>query len=138
MPLSIGVIVDHLDRGAPRHFCDGRHHAPLGQVDPALLDDATGSSGDPIGQNRDLVRPEVCNGNEPFGRSFRVAHDYSCNHNHVCLQLNGNSNVDPFPNYEVHIMADLFDNPMGLCGFDFVEFTAPEKGFWNRFSRASG
>ena len=25
-------------------------------------------------------------------------------------------------------MADLFDNPMGLCGFEFVEFTAPEKG----------
>lgn len=25
-------------------------------------------------------------------------------------------------------MADLFDNPMGLCGFDFVEFTAPQKG----------
>ena len=25
-------------------------------------------------------------------------------------------------------MADLFDNPMGLAGFEFVEFTAPEKG----------
>jgi len=25
-------------------------------------------------------------------------------------------------------MADLFDNPMGLCGFEFVEFTAPERG----------
>jgi 4-hydroxyphenylpyruvate dioxygenase len=25
-------------------------------------------------------------------------------------------------------MADLFENPMGLCGFEFVEFTAPEKG----------
>jgi 4-hydroxyphenylpyruvate dioxygenase len=25
-------------------------------------------------------------------------------------------------------MSDLFDNPMGLCGFEFVEFTAPEKG----------
>jgi len=25
-------------------------------------------------------------------------------------------------------MADLFDNPMGLCGFEFVEFAAPEKG----------
>jgi len=25
-------------------------------------------------------------------------------------------------------MADLFENPMQLCGFDFVEFTAPEKG----------
>jgi 4-hydroxyphenylpyruvate dioxygenase len=25
-------------------------------------------------------------------------------------------------------MADLFENPVGLCGFDFVEFTAPEKG----------
>ena len=25
-------------------------------------------------------------------------------------------------------MSDLFENPMGLCGFDFVEFTAPEEG----------
>ena len=25
-------------------------------------------------------------------------------------------------------MADIFENPMGLCGFDFVEFTAPEPG----------
>ena len=25
-------------------------------------------------------------------------------------------------------MADLFENPMGLAGFEFVEFTAPEKG----------
>jgi 4-hydroxyphenylpyruvate dioxygenase len=25
-------------------------------------------------------------------------------------------------------MADLFDNPMGLCGFEFVEFAAPRKG----------
>jgi len=25
-------------------------------------------------------------------------------------------------------MSDIFDNPMGLCGFEFVEFTAPEKG----------
>lgn len=25
-------------------------------------------------------------------------------------------------------MADLFENPMGLDGFEFVEFTAPEKG----------
>jgi len=25
-------------------------------------------------------------------------------------------------------MADLFDNPMGLCGFEFVEFAAAEKG----------
>lgn len=25
-------------------------------------------------------------------------------------------------------MADLFENPMGLCGFDFVEFTAPQQG----------
>ncbi len=26
-------------------------------------------------------------------------------------------------------MADLFENPMGLDGFEFVEFTAPEPGF---------
>ena len=25
-------------------------------------------------------------------------------------------------------MADLFENPMKLCGFEFVEFTSPEKG----------
>jgi len=25
-------------------------------------------------------------------------------------------------------MADLFENPIGLCGFEFVEFTAPERG----------
>lgn len=25
-------------------------------------------------------------------------------------------------------MADLFDNPMGLCGFEFVEFAAPTQG----------
>lgn len=25
-------------------------------------------------------------------------------------------------------MPDLFDNPMGLCGFEFVEFSAPQKG----------
>jgi len=25
-------------------------------------------------------------------------------------------------------MADLFDNPIGLDGFEFIEFSAPEKG----------
>ena len=25
-------------------------------------------------------------------------------------------------------MADLFDNPMGLCGFEFVEFASPQPG----------
>ena len=25
-------------------------------------------------------------------------------------------------------MSDLFENPIGLCGFEFVEFTAPEPG----------
>ena len=25
-------------------------------------------------------------------------------------------------------MSDLFENPMGLRGFEFVEFTAPEEG----------
>ena len=25
-------------------------------------------------------------------------------------------------------MSDLFENPMGLCGFEFVEFTAPKRG----------
>ena len=23
-------------------------------------------------------------------------------------------------------MTDLFENPMGLCGFDFVEFASPQ------------
>ena len=25
-------------------------------------------------------------------------------------------------------MADLFDNPMGLDGFEFIEFSAPDPG----------
>ena len=25
-------------------------------------------------------------------------------------------------------MTDLFDNPMGLCGFEFVEFASPAAG----------
>ena len=25
-------------------------------------------------------------------------------------------------------MTDLFDNPMGLCGFEFVEFASPTPG----------
>ena len=25
-------------------------------------------------------------------------------------------------------MSDLFENPMGLCGFEFIEFSAPERG----------
>ena len=25
-------------------------------------------------------------------------------------------------------MVDIFDNPMGLCGFEFVEFAAPQAG----------
>ncbi|MFZ4119991.1 MAG: hypothetical protein ACOYOX_12025, partial [Limnohabitans sp.] len=25
-------------------------------------------------------------------------------------------------------MTDLFENPMGLCGFEFVEFASPEGG----------
>ena len=32
-------------------------------------------------------------------------------------------------------MADLFDNPIGLTGFEFVEFCAPEKGCSSRCSR---
>jgi 4-hydroxyphenylpyruvate dioxygenase len=27
-----------------------------------------------------------------------------------------------------HTMADLFDNPMGLMGFEFVEFSSPSPG----------
>ena len=25
-------------------------------------------------------------------------------------------------------MADVFDNPLGLDGFEFIEFSTPEKG----------
>jgi 4-hydroxyphenylpyruvate dioxygenase-like putative hemolysin len=28
----------------------------------------------------------------------------------------------------VFFMADLFENPMGLCGFEFVEFASPVPG----------
>jgi len=35
-------------------------------------------------------------------------------------------------------MADLFDNPVGLDGFDFVEFCAPEKGVLEPVFEAMG
>ncbi|MGC6511133.1 MAG: 4-hydroxyphenylpyruvate dioxygenase [Myxococcota bacterium] len=35
-------------------------------------------------------------------------------------------------------MADLFENPMGLCGFEFVEFTAPEKGILEPIFKSLG
>ena len=35
-------------------------------------------------------------------------------------------------------MADLFDNPLGLDGFEFVEFSAPEKGMLEPVFRAMG
>ncbi len=35
-------------------------------------------------------------------------------------------------------MADLFDNPMGLDGFEFVEFSAPEKGILEPVFEAMG
>ncbi|WP_237060341.1 4-hydroxyphenylpyruvate dioxygenase [Microbulbifer sediminum] len=35
-------------------------------------------------------------------------------------------------------MADLFENPMGLDGFEFVEFTAPEKGILENVFTAMG
>ena len=64
MPLSIGVIATtstEVRPGTSAMAAITRHWDRL----IALLDDATGSSGDPIGQNRDLVRPEVCSA-EPF------------------------------------------------------------------------
>ena len=33
-------------------------------------------------------------------------------------------------------MADLFENPLGLDGFEFIEFSAPEKACLNLFSNA--
>ncbi len=35
-------------------------------------------------------------------------------------------------------MADLFENPMGLCGFEFVEFTAPERGILEPVFKSMG
>ena len=35
-------------------------------------------------------------------------------------------------------MADLFENPMGLDGFEFVEFTAPKKGILEPIFDAMG
>ena len=35
-------------------------------------------------------------------------------------------------------MADLFDNPVGLDGFEFVEFCAPEKGVLEPVFQAMG
>ena len=35
-------------------------------------------------------------------------------------------------------MADLFDNPIGLDGFEFVEFCAPEKGLLEPVFEAMG
>ena len=35
-------------------------------------------------------------------------------------------------------MADLFDNPMGLDGFEFIEFSAPERGHLGRIFKAMG
>lgn len=35
-------------------------------------------------------------------------------------------------------MADLFENPMGLCGFDFVEFTALERGILEPIFQSMG
>ena len=35
-------------------------------------------------------------------------------------------------------MADLFDNPLGLDGFEFVEFSAPEKGILEPVFQAMG
>jgi 4-hydroxyphenylpyruvate dioxygenase len=35
-------------------------------------------------------------------------------------------------------MADLFDNPLGLDGFEFVEFSAPQKGMLEAAFAAMG
>ena len=35
-------------------------------------------------------------------------------------------------------MTDLFDNPLGLDGFEFVEFSAPEKGILEPVFQAMG
>jgi 4-hydroxyphenylpyruvate dioxygenase len=36
--------------------------------------------------------------------------------------------VDLFHLFQEFGMSDLFDNPMGLCGFEFVEFASPQPG----------
>jgi 4-hydroxyphenylpyruvate dioxygenase len=43
-----------------------------------------------------------------------------------------------FDKFKENVMADLFENPMGLCGFEFVEFTAPEKGIVEPVFEAMG
>ena len=35
-------------------------------------------------------------------------------------------------------MSDLFENPMGLCGFEFVEFTAPTEGILEPIFQSMG
>ena len=35
-------------------------------------------------------------------------------------------------------MADLFENPIGLDGFEFLEFTAPKKGMLEPIFEAMG
>jgi 4-hydroxyphenylpyruvate dioxygenase len=35
-------------------------------------------------------------------------------------------------------MADLFDNPMGLMGFEFVEFASPTPVCWSRLFEKLG
>ncbi|HQN55245.1 MAG TPA: 4-hydroxyphenylpyruvate dioxygenase, partial [Novosphingobium sp.] len=35
-------------------------------------------------------------------------------------------------------MADLFENPLGLDGFEFIEFCAPEKGLLEPVFAAMG
>ena len=35
-------------------------------------------------------------------------------------------------------MADLFENPLGLDGFEFIEFCAPEKGLLEPVFEAMG
>jgi len=35
-------------------------------------------------------------------------------------------------------MADLFENPIGLDGFEFLEFTAPKKGILEPIFEAMG
>jgi 4-hydroxyphenylpyruvate dioxygenase len=44
------------------------------------------------------------------------------------LRDDGTAKKADFDNPRKHTMADLFDNPMGLMGFEFVEFSSPTPG----------
>ena len=47
---------------------------------------------------------------------------------HIVLRIRANCRDTPYNNKQETPMPDLFENPMGLDGFEFVEFASPEPG----------